>query len=333
MSLYLYGLIRHDQTIDFGPIGFENGVVRAVCCGDFSGIIGLSPREDFRQIPKEEIIRLLLAHQKTLETIMARYFVLPFKFGTTVKDENELLKIVREGEDFLSDLFGKVKDSVEIDVVATWDVRTILQEISEQDPAVIACKEEMAHGRADRVHIGMLLAQALKQRATEWHRHITGGLRNCATASAEHDLLNDEMILNSSFLIEKRGGEKFYHAVDELDLHFKEKLHFKCVGPLPPYSFATITLKRFDPGEVQCAAEVLGLNGTAELTIVKKVYKELSRQCHPDTDPNLSAGEFEKLNRAYEILVDYCEDGPKPLAKAAVEKSVRLKIMENPHAT
>lgn len=331
MSLYLYGLIHHGQAIDFGPIGFDEAPVQAVPAGLFAAVIGPPPTGDLQRIPKEGLVKRLLSHQSTLETIMKRFFVLPFKFGTMVKDESELEKIVHEGKDFLSARFEKVKDSVEIDVVATWEVRQILQEISEQDPEIIACKEEMAHGKGDRAFVGMLLAQALKQRASEWRHHITEGLRSCTTASAEHDLLNDQMILNSSFLIGKGEEEKFYHAVDEFNLHFKERLHFKCVGPLPPYSFATITLQRFDPEEVRRSAKILGLNGKVELGVVKKVYKELSRQCHPDTDPNLSVEKFEELNRAYELLVDYCKDGPKPLEREAIEKLVRLKVMENSH--
>lgn len=331
MSLYLYGLVRQSDAVDFGAIGFEGAPVRAIPCGLFAAVVGPPPTGNLTGIPKEELVKRLLAHQATLEMVMKRFFVLPFKFGTTVRDEAELDEILRKGESFLLSLEGKVKDCVEIDVVATWEVPKILQEISEGDPEIAACKQEMAHGLGDRAFVGMLLANALKRRADEWRQRITKSLRSHARDSAEHDLLNDQMVLNSSFLIQRRE-EEFFHAVEEIDLSFGGKLNFKCVGPLPPYSFATVILKRFDPEEIQGAANVLGLNGKAELTLVKKVYKELSRQCHPDTDPNLSAEKFEELNRAYELLADYCKDGPRSLAGEAIEKQVQLKVMENPHA-
>lgn len=334
MSLYLYGLIRQPEAIDFGPIGFENGAVRTIACGSFSGIIGRLHRGDFKQLPKEELIRLLLAHQKTLETIMVRHFVLPFKFGTMVKDENELLKIVHEEKDFLSELFEKVKDSVEIDVVATWDVPMILQKISEEDLEIVAYKKEMTNGVGDRAFVGMLLANALKHQADEWRQEITESLQSHAKSIAEHDLQNDQMILNTSFLIQHDKEKGFFQTLEDIDLSCKKKLHFKCVGPLPPYSFATITLQRFDPEEIQGAAKTLGLNGKAELTLVKKVYKELSRQCHPDTDPNLSVEKFEELNRAYEMIADYCKEGPRSLERKVIEKSIQLKVMGHlNHAT
>ena len=118
---------------------------------------------------------------------------------------------------------------------------------------------------------------------------------------------------------------EFNRALEATDSDFQNKLRFKCVGPLPPYSFATVTIKRFDPEEIRRSAKILGLNGKAELTFVKKVYKELSRQCHPDMDPNLSVQKFEELNRAYELIFDYCKDKPRFLSREAVEGSVRLE--------
>lgn len=332
MSLTLYGLIRHDQAIDFGPIGFEGAPVQSIPAGLFAAVVGSSPKKDPKSIPREDLVKQLLSHQTTLERVMQRFFVLPFKFGTTVVDEAELKDILRKGESFLISLEEKVKDCIETDVVATWDVRSMLQEISEEDPKIVECKQEMAHGLGDRAFVGMLLANALKRRAEQWRGKITEVLKIHSKACAEHDLLDDTMVLNSSFLIPRDGEREFHRTLEEIDLSFKKKLNLKCVGPLPPYSFATVLLQRFNPQEIQGAANLLGLNGKAELTFVKKIYKELSRQCHPDRDPNLSMEKFEELNRAYELLADYCKDGPGSLGREAIGKYVRLKVMENPHA-
>lgn len=328
MSLALYGLIRHDQAIDFGPIGFDGASVRAIPAGLFAAVIGSPPTKDLKGIPKEELVKRLLSHQAALEIIMKRFFVLPFKFGTTVRNESELKDILRVGESFLVSLEEKVKDGFEIDVVATWDVPAILQEISEEDPEIATCKREIAQKNQARsaVEIGMLLARALKKKAEDWSGRIIQSLRPHAKSHADHDLLNDQMVLNSSFLIPRDGERGFFRALEDIDLSFKKKLNFKCIGPLPPYSFATVTLKGFDPQEVQRAAGLLGLNGCAELARVKKIYKELSMGCHPDTNPNISLERFEQLNRAYELLADYCKDGPRSLEREEVERCLRLEV-------
>lgn len=330
MTLYLYGIIEQARAIDFGPIGFKGGRVFSLPMGEIAAVVGPPPAEILAKLGKELLIAFLLAHQQTLERVMKANFILPCKFGTILKNEVEVTRILEAGKRLLADLVRRMKDCTEIDVIATWEVTRMLQEISAEDTEVLALKKELAAGKGDRVLIGMCLAKALKQRAVVWREKIKENLKGHSVVCADHELLNDTMILNSSFLIRRDQEREFNQALEEADAAFQNKLRFKCVGPLPPYSFATITLQKFDPEAIQKSAKILGLNGKAELTFVKKVYKELSRQCHPDTDPDLSVEKFEELNRAYEILVDYCKDGPKSLEKSVVENFTRLEICSQP---
>lgn len=331
MGLYLYGVIPCVKPVDFGPIGFEGRGVQALPYGGVGAVLGEAPRDTFtNNIPREELVKLLLAHQQTLEKVMQRFFVLPFKFGTTLKDESELTRILGEGAGFLTGLIGQMRDHVEIDVVATWVVSEILREISEEDPEIAACKRDGMSGLRDPASVGMLLAQALKRRAEVWRRRITEGLRYRAEALADHDLLNDEMVLNASFLIHSDRQEKFFKGVEEVDRSFAGKLQFRCVGPLPPYSFATVTIKRFDPARVEEAATVLQLGGRAELSLLKRTYRALSRELHPDAHPGLAPQEFERLSDAYQVVADYCKDGPRSLERKAVAQCLRLEVAHAP---
>lgn len=326
MSLYLYGVIAHGSKVDFGPIGFASGEVEAIPAEDLAVVIGPSPRADWGQIPKEEIVRLLLLHQRTLEAVMQRFFVIPFKFGTTLRDLAELPKILKEGDLFLRDLIGRMHDCFEVDLVVTWEVPKILQEIAETDPEIAARRKEAAPGREDRVQVGMLLSNALKKRAGESKGILLEMLKVHAEAFSDHNLLNDTMVLNSSFLIHRRQEKEFYNWVEKIDSRFENRLHFKCIGPLPPYSFATITLERFDPVEIRQAAQVLGLNGKAELSQVKKIYRELSKRFHPDASPDLTASSFERLHDAYQRVADYCKEGPRSLDEEAIAAYLQLSV-------
>ena len=331
MSLYLYGVISHQKPIHFGPIGFEGAAVAAMPMGKIAAVVGSSPMENFCNLPKEALIKLLLSHQQTLETIMARFFALPFKFGTIVQDEAELTWLLERGEPLLWKMLESFRGSAEIDLVATWQVREILQAISEEDPEIIAIKQEMAtKNQAQDVspcYVGRLLAQALSKRAGQWRQRITDLLKVHTLASADHDLLNDAMVMNSSFLIQKENESAFHRVVEEVDRSFQGRLDFKCVGPLPPYSFATIVLKRFDPKEIREAGKVLGFNGKADLSQVKKFYRELSKTAHPDANPSIPPERFEILSKAYELLADYCQEGPRSLEKEAVERYIRLDLV------
>ncbi len=330
MTLYLYGVIAHDSPVNFGPVGFDGATVAALPQGDLAAVIGHPPRGDLKQGTREELVKRLLAHQQTLEQIMKKFFVLPFRFGTTVADEPELAKVLEEKRSFLSDLIGKMRDCSEIDLLATWEVPKILQEISEEDPEIAAFKREIAQGRGDKISIGMLLAEALKKKGDQWRDVITTDLKVHANGVAHHDLLNDEMVLNSSFLISRNKEADFFRRIEEADHEFKQRLCFKCVGPLPPYSFSTLSLRRFDPVAIRGAADLLHLNGRIDLSRLKKTYKELSIARHPDTNPGLDPTAFEQLNQAYRLLSDYCEEGPRSLENAEIEGYVKLQQMQVP---
>ncbi|MBI2336722.1 MAG: GvpL/GvpF family gas vesicle protein [Deltaproteobacteria bacterium] len=328
MSLYLYGVIDSQDKVALGPIGFDRQQVEILPAGRLAAMVGPSPQEDFFHMPKEKLVGLLLSHQQTLETVMKRFFVLPFKFGTTLKDESEATRILQEGREALTKLMGQMKGCTEIDVIATWDVKKTLQEIAEEDPEIAACKKAVTHGHTngDVAFVGMLLAKALKQRAEQWKGEITQALFNYNVAP--HDLLNDTMILNSSFLVPHQEEKNFMTKLEKVDAHFGGKIHFKCVGPLPPYSFATIMIKRFDPVQIQQAAAMLRLNGRTELLELKKIYRQLSKEFHPDhcLKPSQNEAGFEDINKAYEMVADYCKDGPKSLERAAVESFSRLEV-------
>ena len=62
--------------------------------------------------------------------------------------------------------------------------------------------------------------------------------------------------------------------------------------------------------EVDQARKLLGLGEVATLKEIKSAYRRLAHSHHPDKHGSASdAGEMmEKLNRAYKVLMDYCND-------------------------
>src|SRR3989338_4402913 len=96
MSLYLYGIVAGTEPIDFGPIGLGGSVVTTHPLDGIAPVISTAPYSDCKHLPKEALVRLLLAHQQTLEKVMERTPVLPFRFGTTIGKQYEFSALLQE---------------------------------------------------------------------------------------------------------------------------------------------------------------------------------------------------------------------------------------------
>jgi DnaJ-class molecular chaperone len=64
--------------------------------------------------------------------------------------------------------------------------------------------------------------------------------------------------------------------------------------------------------EIEEARKLLGLGEAATLKEIKKAYRTLAHRHHPDklsgTIGEESAETMKRLNRAYKLLMDYCEN-------------------------
>ncbi|MBI4356447.1 MAG: GvpL/GvpF family gas vesicle protein [Gammaproteobacteria bacterium] len=329
MSLYLYGILFKEsaEEIHFGPIGFDEGEVKGIPAGKLMAVIGPPPEGDLKTKPKEALVRLLLLHQTTVEKVMKRSFILPFKFGSTLASPSEIILLLHNAYPLLFSIAERVKECAEMNVMATWNVEATLKEMAEKDPEILARKKEAERGSIDRSFVGMLLAHGLKKKAGELQRKAMDVLVPHAIAWTKHEEMNDEMILNCSFLIQNKLEENFFACLHEFDRSLEGRLNFKCIGPLPPYSFSTIAIKRFDPEQVTQAARLFGLTGQVEAAQVKRTYKKLARKKHPDLNPGIASKEFEELNQAYQLLKDYLQEGQQSLERSSITDYLHLEIL------
>ena len=51
------------------------------------------------------------------------------------------------------------------------------------------------------------------------------------------------MIMNAAFLVDRAREKEFDSCVEELGVHYGDRIEFKYVGPVPPYSFVNIVVK------------------------------------------------------------------------------------------
>jgi len=329
MGKYIYGIILRldssqtesevvdsDREIDFGHCGLTgNEKVYTVSHKNISAVVSDSEITDYNISLKATVAQYLLGHQRVIERVMEDFIVVPMRLGTFAYSKDELRYVLSKVYPMAKDIFNNIFGKTEIDVVATWnDFSAVLKEAGEEKE-IKEIKEKLSVSQAaitldDQIKIGVMVKKALDKKKEECAGKIEKVLKTTSSEMKLYDLTDDKMVINTAVLIDKTKQEDLYREVEQLNAKFQEKLNFKCVGPLPPYSFCTLEIKRMDFKKIDLARKRFALEEIATMVEIKKAYKKLSLSLHPDKNRNKAdkkEGEFDEMNKVYKVLVDYCE--------------------------
>lgn len=324
-GLYVYAIIPAAEPRQFDVAGLwpADPQVRTICGDRLAAVVGAAPPVDFHDLPREEAVRYLLAHQRVVEAVMRSAPALPVKFGTILPDEAAVASLLVRGEALLAPRLAELSQHVQIELIVSWSLEEILREVVAEE-AVTRLKAEVEAEPAGatndlRIALGRLVKGSIDRRRESCRSGILAALRPIAADMVENALMDDRMVANVALLLPERASEAFDRRLAQLDEEFDGRLNFRCVGPLPPSSFATVevTLQSFEV--VDQARRTLRLGASAKLMDIKSAYRRLIRQAHPDLSASTSAdgGQAAHLTDAYKTLVGYAESLPSANGKGA----------------
>lgn len=331
MSNYVYGVIQTAREKEFGLLGIAGGdKVYTIPYRELGAVVSDSLPPAFTSITKEEVVSYLFAHQSVIERVMKEHTIIPLKFGTTAAGAEEVEKILEKGYLKFKDALETMEDKVELDVVATWNKDSVFQDVS-QEEEIIKFRQGLGPqpSTQDKVKLGRMVEASLNKKREKLAPQIIAALSECAQDFCLHDTLDASMIANTAFLASKEKLDAFDQKLDELDGKYEGKLNFRRVGPLPPYSFSTVEVKKVDSGEIDKARDLLGLADEATPSQIKQAYWSLSSEYHPDKHPGDAeiAKKFEDISKAYELLAEYCQGERCSFREEDVKDFVKVDIV------
>ena len=316
-SKHIYGIISTDGERKFGPIGIggQSDEIYTISHRGIGAVFSNSSAIEYDVISKEALGRYLASHQFVVEQVMKNYTVIPVKFGTMARDDEEVREIIETGYTQFKDALKAMDNKMELDVVALWsNLGLVFQEIGEEEE-IKRFKEQIAlkppgETLEDRIKIGQMVKASLDGRRDQYAGEILGVLKGQAEDFRLHELGDDSMIVNVAFLLDRDKEEKFDEKVNELNEKYEEKVNFRCVGPLPPYSFSTMEVKRIGFELLDEARKSLELDQGATLSQIKEAHRRLTHKYHPDRNPDDPQAEerFKRISDAYRLLTDYCQN-------------------------
>lgn len=320
---YIYGIINSNSAFrlfvrkNFQQNGNNEIVgVYSISEQDICAVVSDSEIIDCTHLLKDDLARLLLDHQRVIEKIMdLGCSVIPMRLGTVVLDEAEVKNILGKGYSLIKEISQRVENKVEIDVVAVLgDFSLVLNEIS-QEKEIREFKERLLANpkgitNEDQMLVGIMVKKALDGKRENYALRIQNALTAVSEDFRVHGLMDDKMVANFAFLIDKTKRVDFDKRIEDLNKEFEEKLNFRSVGPLPPYSFCSLEVKKLKFEEINLAKERLGIsNKCVDREEIKKAYQRQAFSFHPDRNPEVPDIEkkFDEIKNSYNALLEYCQ--------------------------
>jgi hypothetical protein len=340
---YLYAIVAGEAHLDL--VAGEQGpdpTLLAVPHSGLTAVVGDYAGPVFETLSKTDLFARLAIHQSVLERLMVDRSLLPVKFGTTLSSREDAEWVLARYHNRLAEALSEVGDAVEIDLSASWDLNGMLADIAQEPPiAALAASVPAASGdeaMAARVRVGTEVQRALERRREEYRRKIVGDLMSLARDAEPNPLPSEELVVNLAFLVGRSQLQGFEAAVDRIGEELGDRLAFRYVGPLPPYSFATVELIYPDPQEIETARRMLSLGESLSESELQSEYRRLAAHSHPDRNPgdDEARDRFDSLGAARHTLQAYLrgqrtderagENTPVDMAPDAVAKTILLEI-------
>jgi hypothetical protein len=235
-SLYVYGVVGKSRL----PQRLADRGLRLVRSGSLAALVAELPDS-----PVTATRRNLLAHADIVEDAFASTTVLPMSFGVVFPNE----AAVREGildasRELLEELLARHESTAELTLKASYDEDAVLAEL-------VAASSQLARLRAryrsaPTMEAGMALGEAvaaeLGARRDRDAAHVLDTLAPLALDVRVGEVSIEGGVVNLSFLVEKHRAPKIDALVEKLSRELSPPIHFKLVGPLPPYSFVDVPL-------------------------------------------------------------------------------------------
>ena len=197
-----------------------------------------------------ETEEILKSHEDVVETLMKLTSIVPFKFGTILKNEKAALKMLRDYGKKFKKLLSKFSGKEEWGIKVYADSKKLKDYIAENEPKLKKETEQKRKLSAGAAYLfGRKMEEEIKDKVTarlsEIAKVIFQEAGKCAYETKINKTLpkkltgkDKEMVLNSAYLIEKETVSQFDSQVKSLIKKYEPMgLEIEFSGPWPPYNF------------------------------------------------------------------------------------------------
>jgi hypothetical protein len=231
-KLYLYGVTRPREMSERLA---EQGVF--LVSADRCAAIVSELQED---LPVEATRRNLLAHADVVEQLHEESVVLPARFGHVLESREEALDLLALPE--IEEALERHERTCELTLKGKYE-ESVIAEIGDGLKSL-----RMAYRMEPSVEAGIALGEAVGQGLAERRDRdasiVLEGLGPLVLDAVVSEPAGELAAFDFALLVERDRAEAIGELLEELAARLSPPLHFKLVGPLPPYSFVRLAIPR-----------------------------------------------------------------------------------------
>lgn len=228
-KLYLYGVTRPREI----PQRLEAEGISLVEADGRAAVVS-----ELGEGPVEATRRNLLAHADVVEALHEDAVVLPARFGYVLESRDEALELLALDE--IEALLERHERTCELTLRGTYEESVLAEVGAELQPL------RDAYRAAPSVEVGIALGEAVGEGLTERRARdaslVLDGLGPLVLDVVVSEPAGELAAFNLALLAERDRVEAVEAEIEELAARLSPPLHFKLVGPLPPYSFVRLAL-------------------------------------------------------------------------------------------
>lgn len=287
--------------------GLEGAKLETISHGEIAAVTSPLRTTSLDQLEKEAVWESILKHEEVNRRIFLTHTVVPVRFGTIADDSFEVKELLQKIYLQVKAALKRLEGKIELVVRASWDLRVVLEDVKGE----ITIENAGTTDLQEKIAIGKRLFEAVDKRKRSIINTIHHGLYPLAGDFSVGSMReSEEIIFDCSYLVRRGKETSFDEAVNRIANEYERTITFKCIGPLPPYSFTRLEITRGNFEAVDEARKTLESPEKASLEQIKASYRRLSLLYHPDRNPDDPGAEecFKNVTRAYEILEAYCEN-------------------------
>lgn len=237
-KIYIYCIIDSNGEIDKSIKGLKGASIYKIPYRDI-GIVVSNLDEDIKDLDRTRV----LEHEDVVERIMKKFTVLPIRFHTLFKKEEDVLSMVKNCyRDFRENL-DRLRNKAEFSVRVIWPGDKIREQIgidySKRGHNVPEAPDSPGKRFIEEKFEKYKIDKELDEKADICIAIIDNFLNRFVSEKKLERLKSRNLLLNAFYLVEKERQGDFKEAFEHLRIapgDFK----YLFSGPWPPYNFIKI---------------------------------------------------------------------------------------------